>query len=254
MTPVSYYARHEISSPKFAFAFARGCKGEISDDLDYLFPGPFAAFGSPPVWPLLRRAQAEGRDWYFADHGYLGRGVYFRITKNNYQHDGSGYAAPERWKRFGRPIKPWRTSGRHIVVCPNSEVYCRLHGFDVMHWLQEVQRTVRAHTRRPIKVRWKKDSGRNPLQRDLVNAWAVVVYSSAAAIEALLSGVPVFTLAPFAATYQMGLSDLSQIEHPIYPDDRERFMEVIAANQWTLPEIFNGDAWRALQTPREVAA
>ncbi len=253
MTPVTYYVPDEFTSPKLAYAFAKGCGGTISADLNYLLPGPVAMFGSPPVWPLLRKAQAEGRDFYFADHAYFGRGRFYRITKNAYQHDGIGTSStPERFERSAcRIVQPWRKAGAHVLVCPQSPVYFSLHGLDHDEWLREVVSTLRQHTDREIRVRWK--ASRTPIGPDLEAAWAVVVFSSAAALDALIAGVPVFTLASFAASRRMGLSDLSQIESPIYPDGRREFLHVLADNQWTLPEIMRGSAWRHLRSSREVS-
>lgn len=252
--PVSYYAASEFTSPKVAYAFAKGCGGTLTDDLGYLFDGPVAAFGSPPAWPLLRRAQAADRDIFYIDHAYFSRGKYYRITKNAYQHDGRGTSTGERFNGFRRlSIKPWRAAGSHIVVCPNSAVYFGLHGLNVDHWLLEVTTTLRAFTDREIRVRWKVQRADRPIALDLVDAWAVVVFSSAAALDGLMAGVPVFTLAPFAASARMGLSDLTQIEQPFYPDDRESFLSVLADNQWTIQEILKGQAWRELEGCRAAA-
>lgn len=246
MIPVSYYAPGEQTSPKFAYAFARGCGGTVTDE-EELFPGPVALFGSPARWPLLRQAQAAGRDFFYADHGYMGRGKYYRITKNAYQHDGTGAANALRFNAFRRPVKSWRTTGSHVLVCPNSGIYFGLHGIDVETWLRDVTNTLQQHTDREIRIRWKVQARERPISADLVNAWAVVVFSSAAAIDALIAGVPVFSLAPFAATVRMGLSDLALIEQPAYPVDREPFLWALADHQWTIQEIYTGVAWRAMR-------
>jgi len=244
--PVAYYEPSEMTSPKLAYAFAKGCKGTITDEKE-LFPGPVALFGSPALWPVLREAQRQNRIWHYADHGYWRKGVYYRITTNAYQHDGIGDATPTRFLNHRRPVQPWRSTGSHIVICPNSAIHFELHGSNVDTWLRDVQSQLRQHTDREIRVRWKTDRRVKPLSEDLVDAWAVVVYSSASAIEALIAGVPVFTLAPFAASVRMGLSDLSQIEHPYLPDDREPFLWNLADHQWTINEIFDGVAWRTLR-------
>jgi len=254
MTPVAYYAPTEFTSPKVAYAFAKGCGGTITDE-DDLFPGPVALFGTPSQWPILRRAQAEGRDWFYIDHAYLYRGKYYRITKNAYQHDGRGVSTGERFHAMRRhEIAPWRTSGTHVLICPNSAVYFGLHGLDVEQWLKAVTLTLRQHTDRELRIRWKVQRTGRPIAEDLRGAWAVVVFSSAAALDALMAGVPVFTLAPFAASVRMGLSDLAQIETPVYPDDRDRFLSVLADHQWTLQEIVKGVAWRTLQDEADRAA
>lgn len=255
MKPVTYFAADEFTSPKLAYAFAKGCGGTITDDLEYLHPGPVAMFGSPPVWPLLRRAQAEGRDFYFADHAYFGRGWFYRITRNAYQHDGLGKSStPERFERAtrGATIAPWRKTGSHVLVCPQSDIYFGLHGIDAAEWLETVTATLKQHTDREIRVRWKRS--RTPIKPDLEDAWAVVVFSSAAALDALIHGIPIFTMAPFAASVRMGLTDLSQIESPIRPDGRRDFLQVLADNQWTLPEIMRGTAWRLMQERHVQAA
>lgn len=253
MLPVSYYAPTEVTSPKVGLAFARGCGGTVSDDPEELFPGPVALFGSPSRWPILRQAQAEGRDWYYIDHGYFGRKTYYRITKNAYQHDGLGSACPDRFKKFGRQVQPWRKTGSHILICPNSAIYFGLHGLDVDAWLANVTQQIRQHTDREIRVRWKTQQWTRPIDEDLADCWAVVVFSSAAALDALIVGVPVFVLAPFAAGSRMGLSDLSRIEQPIYPEGREPFLWNLADQQWTVTEIYKGMAWNVLQ-PRACAA
>lgn len=251
VTPVAYYVPSEFSSPRFAYAFAKGCKGSITDENE-LFPGPVAMFGSPARWPLLKQAQAEGREWLYGDHGYFGRSRYYRITKNAYQHDGTGQYSPERYARFGRPPAPWRKTGSYVLVCPNSAIYCGLHGFEVQQWIADVTVALAKYTDRPVKVRWKKDGTR--IADDLEQCWAVVVFSSAAAIDALIAGVPAFVLAPFAAGARMALSDLSKIEQPFYPEDREPFLWSLANQQWTLQEMIDGVAWRALQEVERRAA
>jgi hypothetical protein len=243
--PVAYYDRKGTTSPKFAYAFAKGCGGTMTDEIDLLFDGPVATFGTPPLWPLLRTARAVGRDVYFGDHGYFGRHKFFRITQHAMQHDGTGDATPDRFHVFQRPVQPWRKSGRYILVCPNSAVYFGLHGLNVEEWLIDVRQQLAKHTDREVKIRWKVTA--EPIATDLEDAWAVVVFSSAAAIDALIAGVPCFTLAPFAATVRMGLSDLARIEAPFYPDDREPFLWTLANNQWTIREICAGMAWDGLQ-------
>jgi hypothetical protein len=44
----------------------------------------------------------------------------------------------------------------------------------------------------------------------------------------------------------MASADLSEIEAPRRPEDRERWAGVLADNQWSVPEIRNGTAWKAL--------
>ena len=82
---------------------------------------------------------------------------------------------------------------------------------------------------------------------DLHGAWAVVVYNSNCAVDALIAGVPIVVRCPWASTIHMGIHDLAAIESPIYPDNRQPFLYALAERQWTLNEIAAGYAWKALQ-------
>lgn len=244
LTPVTYAVQQEKTSPIISRAFAAGCGGVVWRE-NSLCPGPMAIWGSPKRWELLQRAIRLGVEWFYMDHAYFGRGRYFRITRNAYQHDGTGNASPERFAEFNRPVQPWRTDGRHVLICPNSATYFGLFGMNVHIWVKEVCDVIGAHCRRPVRIRWKGDP--QPIEHDLKDCWAVVSFSSAAALDALIAGVPVFVLAGFASAYRFGLPDLSHIEQPVYPDGREQFLWNLADNQWTLDEIREGVAWEALR-------
>src|SRR3546814_19181159 len=89
--------------------------------------------------------------------GYFGRrgpghvSEYYRITRNAFQHDGSGSAGPERFQRFGLNIGRWRRSGRHILLCPPGEPLQPL--MRVEGWLKRGVGDLRLHTARPIGAR-----------------------------------------------------------------------------------------------------
>ena len=170
---------------------------------------------------------------------------YYRVTRNAMQHDGTGNASSERWNRLGLNIAPWQKGGRHILVCPPSQKFGELLGFNAAAWLQTTLNTLKRHTDREIRVRAKKGNA-TPLDADLKDCHALVAHSSNAAVLALLAGVPVFCTAPCAA-YRMGGADMSKIEMPVYPDDREQWAWNLADHQWTLEEMRHGLCWRMLQ-------
>lgn len=251
--PTTYHVQGEATSPKFSAAFAKGCGGSLAPASGGLQAGNFAAFCTPPTWPLLQQAKAEGRTWFYGDHAFYRRGHYYRVTRNGYQYVPTAtdltHARPERFLACHVDLHPgWREQvGSAIIVCPNSPTYMAMFGIDAHQWVLDVVDTLGRHTDRPIVVRWKAQAQRRPLYVDLHDAWAVVVFSSNAAVEAIAAGVPVFVLAPWAATAQMGHGDLTQIESPVYPDQREPFLWALAQHQWSLKELASGDAWKALR-------
>lgn len=254
--PITYAVAHETTSPKFAKAFAQGCGGRIAGipTPPMLQPGGFAAFCTPPTWPLLDMVQREHRTYYYGDHAYWGRGRYYRVARNAVQYVPSAFAlaraTPQRLvHEIGiSPSLEWNRSGLSVVICPNSAEYMHRYGIDSKAWTLDMVRQVATVSNRPIVVRHKAMVGRRPLYLDLHDAWAVVVFSSNAAVESLVHGVPIFVTAPWASTAALAKSDLSQIESPYYPTivDRNRFLWSLAEHQWTLTELANGTAWKAL--------
>jgi hypothetical protein len=247
--PLFAYATVHPKSRMICEAFAKGAGGKVVGPAP-LRPGKAFFYGAlRGLLPTLRQAQAEAREWFYADNGYFrpGKGGYFRITRNARQHDGCGNAKPERWERLGLEIKPWRTIGSHILVCPPDQLYGELWGIDVVKWRNDVLGQLERATDRPVVVRDRssaKDPNR-PLAADLANCWALVTCTSNIAVDALIAGVPVFCTHPCSA-YDMGTPILGSIEEPIMREDRLRWAQVLAANQWTLPEMSSGLCWREL--------
>ncbi len=250
--PTTYFVAEEATSPKFAQAFAAGCGGSKTNILTDLQPGPFSAFCTPATWPLLRQAQQEGRDWYYGDHAYVRRGKYYRVEKNKYQYQPTSTdlreARPHRLNQLcGRfPDPEWRATGSSIIICPQSEWYMRQFGIDAHQWTLSIVNELRAYTDRPVVIRWKSHAPHRPIGSDLHDAWALITFASAAAVDALLVGVPVFVMAPWSTCAPMGLSDLSRIESPAMPAHRLPFLWSLAEHQWSLSEIAAGAAWKSL--------
>lgn len=247
--PTSYVATGEKTSPRWCKAFAAGCGGELVTDRE-LRPGPVAMFGSPKLWPLLEQARAEGRMWYYGDHGYFGRGRYYRVTKNALQYiRGPSWLDFERLEELGVDIAPSRKAGDHVLVCPPDEVFANLNGFDAATWRTNVLAALREITKREIRVRERTcGEGRGaPLAEDLDGAWALVTYTSNAAVEALCAGVPVICTAPSAA-WDLASRRLEDVESPRVWGVRRRrdWAARLAANQWTLAEIRNGTCWQEI--------
>jgi hypothetical protein len=244
-----YSVPHEMTSPLWARAFAKGCGAVVSKG-EELLPGNVALFGSPARWDLLTQARSEGRDWYYGDHAYFGRHQYFRITRNAWQHDAGGVGDAARFDELGLRVRNWKTGGRYVLLCPQSPKFFRLHGLDCETWIDETQQRLRQHTDREVRVRFK--TSRRTFEQELKNAWAVVVYTSVCGVHAALEGVACFATAP-CASLSFGSGDLSRIENPVRPDNRHEMACVLAANQWTLHEMASGKAWSKLHEHEAMA-
>ena len=63
-----------------------------------------------------------------------------------------------------------------------------------------------------------------------------------AAIEALKAGVPSLCH-PASCAAPLSRTDISQIESPIYPDNRDQLINTLLLNQFNAQEIQEGIAW-----------
>lgn len=230
-------------------AFAQGCGGKVST-FSVLQHGPAFFYGvnhtNVAVW---RDVVRSGREFWYSDNSYFDRcrQTFFRVTRNRLQHPGVGTSTGSRWKKLGLRVAPWRKGGRHILVCAQSDAFMDYVIGANRDW---VPRTVNAISRisdRPIRIRaWNADKRAvgETLEADLADAHVLVTWSSAAAINALLNGIPVVCLGQCAAEPMS--TPLLEIETPRRPDGREEWVAVLADNEWTLSEFRDGTAWREL--------
>jgi hypothetical protein len=215
----------------------------------------YAFYGCVGIEADFAHARATA-DWYYGDNSYFdqSRGTFYRFSRNAFQPTETQSPDWGRYKSQGVEVNPWR-KGRHVVFVEQSAHFLSLSGGGA-YWLTEAMKAVRAYTDRPFIVRpWRRDKAKaaKTLGRDLEDAWALVTHMSAAAVEGLLAGVPVFVTGPCAAS-PMGCSDLSRIESPRYPDGRLEWAAGLANSHWTLAELRGGIAWRRLAGSTELEA
>jgi hypothetical protein len=246
----AYPVAGKAKSLEICKAFVAGSGGEVVTD-GKLRDGPAFFYGvdksNVHIWKAVRADHA--RDFYYCDNSYFdaSRQAYFRVTKNLLQHTGMGRSDGERFRALGVEVKPWRASGEHIVVCPQSDQFMTMVVGQAHDWYATIVQTLqRLCPQRQLRVRnWSPDKGKlaASLPDDLVGAHALVTWSSAAAVTALIEGVPVITLGQCAAAPLAGsLADVEKLPTP----QRDEWAGVLADNQWTLREFADGTAWGAL--------
>jgi hypothetical protein len=230
-----------------AFAHGTGCRIAYAED------EPATLQDIPVVWGVLRQsdriltqAKDQGLYFFYIDHAYFdrGHGKSYRITRNGYEAGPVRKCPADRIADLGVDLKPWRTSGRDIIVCPPTDYFMQAHG--CADWLDQTLTKLRGLTDRPVTVRMKPQPGEQaePLPEALERAHALVTHSSNVAIEAACLGTPVFVDAASAAA-PVGLTDLSMIEAPVYPD-RDKWLAHLAYSQFSFEEIGDGRAWQML--------
>lgn len=205
----------------------------------------------PESTPLLADWRASRRTFGYWDRGYCRRvfatwlprgenGGYYRWHLNNYQMQAIRDVPDDRWKRLNTEVKPWRKGGRHIVIAAPTRTYARFHRCE--SWLADTLDLVSRHTERQLVIRDKES--KRPLQADLDGAHALITHGSIAAVEAAILGTPVF-VHPDSAARLVGLTDITKIEAPVYPD-RMPWVHALAYSQFNEAELIDGTLWRLM--------
>ncbi len=235
-------ARVEKTTP-IMDAMARGfngktCLGDPPDDGEM-----FVIWGQ--LWTALSaipKAIAQGRPFLHIDNGYVhparGRiddGYYYRITYNGM----SPVLLPDAPRtRVHVSMAPWRKTGDHVLLAlPGEEFGCAI-GLEMRNWLTGIQTRVKSNTKRRVIVRTRKAA--SPVARDLRQCWSLVTHSSNVAVDAILSGVPIFVERTNPAA-PVGNFDLSNMEQPLMPE-RHGWFNSLMAQQYTAGEMRSGFA------------
>jgi hypothetical protein len=233
VSPLVCYAQPDKPKSQLvleAFAVGSGARMAWTTEVA-LLPGDAAFYGVRPAWShLWEQAKRERRNWWYLDNSYFDvtRERYFRVTKNAIQHDGRGPSDGRRFNKLGIPIKAMR-GGDYELVCQQSDEFMWVVADDP-DWTNRVVSRLR-EAGKSVVIRRK--NSKTPLVEDLRRARRLWTFSSAAAVTALLEGVPVST---------SGMS----CAHSTHPDDRLRWAGVLADNQFSVDEMKNGLAWKSL--------
>jgi hypothetical protein len=180
---------------------------------------------------------------------------------------------PNRWnslkRNIGLDIKPWRTTGDHIVICLQRNGGWSMKGTDVQDWAISVITELRKYTDRKIIIRAHPGDGKTkiylnpnmpqyklkgldnvvlsnnqtPFVDDLRNAWAVIGHNSSPAVGAAIEGIPVFLTDPIdSQAREVAHTDLSTIENT-KEFDRQSWLERLSMFHWNFEELRSGECW-----------
>lgn len=198
------------------------------------------------TWRLaVTLAKTKDYPYYYIDNSYFdrGRNKFYRVSKSSIQYKGPHESDGKRFAEFGYEPKPWRSIDEgHIVVCPQSDTFItKTMPRQWKMWLPEAVAAAQRKWpgRRVVTREWSsnKPVQMRTLHDDLKGAGLVITHSSAAAVEAVIEGIPVH------------VSEVSALHGMVCSGDtnlRLQLLGALADNQWTLDEIKNGSAWRWL--------
>lgn len=144
---------------------------------------------------------------------------------------------PERWDAWSVDLRPWRDTGGDIVVLEQRGI-----GHPTVRSPPGWADRARGITGGRIRRHPGNGTAAVPLREDLRRASGVVTWSSAAAVQALALGVPVWHEHPLFVA-RGACHPLSAWPCPPRRDDEARLLAMrrLAWGIWTIPEIESGE-------------
>lgn len=187
-----------------------------------------------------------GANVIVAENGYIGEGEdgskLTALAIGGHMGAGKWYiGTDERYKRQNIKIRKWREGGEEIVVLAQRGIGQSKD----YEWAVRMQGCLQRQTKRPVRVRQHPGKRLNQLEFDLNNAWAVLTWSSAAAIKAIAYGVPAFYMMPGWIGKDAAKLGMEEIENP-YLGNREKMFHAVGWAQWQASEIESGEAIKTL--------
>ena len=174
---------------------------------------------------------------------------------------------PSRWVKISRDLnlnlKPWRTSGNHILLCLQRNGGWSMGGVSSIDWMNLTIASIRKYSNRPIVVRAHPGdkkiksilkinhknvslSTKENLVDDLRGAWATVVYNSSPSVASIIEGVPAFltdSVPQHSQSFDVANTDIINIENPVMPN-RQDWIEKLSMCHWNFDELKSGEAWQ----------
>ena len=219
----------------------------------------------------INNVMVKNEEWWYVDVGYLTEQItrypspiinnidktYFRIVKGEMHTTkgrvGDGQRLNElRHKDIDAEFKGWST-GQHILLAPSSQtVTYFINDASQEDWISMVTEELKNHTDREIRLRNKPRPGNQwwgtDIKDDLKDCHCLVTNMSLSAIDSILNKVPVICIAKNVA-FPVSEFNLTQIETPFKPERKavEEWLKTVVENQFTIPEIENGTAYRTLK-------
>ena len=213
-------------------------------------------------WRAGLRHRQQGKRVLVLERGYLGdRFSYTSIAWNGLNGRASFPVYPdddgERFRACGFELRPLRQGGDYALIIGQVATDMAVRDVNIHAW--EVAAAKQAHevTGLPVKFRpHPQDVKRRRIRKidgvphdfgslddALACAALVVTYSSNAAVDALVTGVPAVAMSAGSMAYGVAADDIGGA---VDWEAREQWAYALAWKQWTLDEIANGYALRRL--------
>lgn len=151
----------------------------------------------------------------------------------------------DRWNALGIEVQPWRDIGEYVLICDQhpGDIAAPPEG-----WWQPVAEQFRERViYRPHPIVANEDM--RSLAEALEDAKYCVTWSSTAAVEAVIAGVPTWALDEGSIAYGVCRNEIAMYDagEDAYRPDRTEWLHRLAYRQWRHSELESGEAWEYLK-------
>lgn len=172
-------------------------------------------------------------------------------------------SASDRFEQLGVSVQSHHQGqGNYILIVGQAQFGLSSWDINIRQWYVDIATQIKKHTKLPIVLRPHPKVVLNErewlVERQFLNGnmhlfeWSrfariedaacVVSYSSNAAIDALVAGIPIIVRSKRNVAYPIAMHDIANVKKPTYPDNQTlyKFLFDLAYAQWTPAEIRTG--------------
>ena len=219
--------------------------------------------GNRAIW---ERNISQSKPTLVLEVGSIKRGTTWKVGLNGINRDayfGDSNNDDRRKRLLGLEVKPWRPSGKYILICGQHDKSLQWQGMPRMsNWFLDTYDEIRKHTDRPIIFRPHPRCRLEHIERGLKHVYrqeprhvngtydsfdmgfdnihCTISYSSNPGIHSVIEGVPAF-VSTHSIAYDVAndIDFLHDIEEPLTPD-RTQWLNDYAHTEYTVEEITSG--------------
>jgi len=185
--------------------------------------------------------------FWFIDSGYTNfiepNKKWHRLTRNHLHFNNQFVAPADRLKNFTEFPKPWRNTGKTILIVEPGEFAASIMHVNVKSWTESVVAELKKYTDRPIEIRSKiNKKTRTSLYKTLLQEdyYCTVSINSNSAVESIWAGIPAITLNKHVSN-TVTRNNLAQI-NDLYYGPLGDWLAWLSYCQFTYDELMDGTA------------
>lgn len=192
----------------------------------------------------LQSAMDSRIPYIILDHGYIDpRGDKFSISFNGFHGLSMPVDVAALPPRPQPVLRPWRSAGEFVYVFGQLHNDRAVRGQNMETWPSIVARQAAEAYQMPVKIRphpymissWEEPLP--PLSKVWPECYVAITWTSTAAVQAAIAGVPVVALHPANPAYPVAATSIGDGRDPGVESDRDTWLHNLSYRQYGFDEL-----------------